>query len=477
MKSKVWERIGYAPHSGQQTIHNSPARHRVVAAGRRFGKSQVGGHELTVRAFESFLNRSRLEQLGIRQEYWIVGPNYSDAEKEFRVLWDDIRRLGFPVDRPGSYYSVESGNMQLSLWNGKFIVQAKSSQHPETLVGEGLHGVIMAEAAKMKPSVWIKYIRPTLVDFHGWSLWSSTPEGKNHFYDRWRDGIDPGRSSWAGWRQPSWTNNYAYPIGVTPVQLDALKDDRQGPIIARRLGIDPEIADLYEESGSAAFAQEIECSFADFVGIVYGDFDEEIHVTDLQVDPAKPIAIATDYGYTNPSVVLFIQTDVWDNVYVLGEFYRTGLTAEELAEQLMDSPRFGPLVRQATELYPDPEDPGSTSTLATKWKLTVKGGTGGLLRTRIDLIRKWLKVENAHLPDDHIDRKPKLMFDRSCKETIREFEAYRYPDSSSFVRSAVPENPMKKDDHAPEALSRFFGGRYGASTMARRSRVSTARFT
>lgn len=364
--------------------------------------------------------------------------------------------------------------MQVSLWDGRFIVQAKSSQHPETLVGEGLHGVVMAEAAKMKPSVWIKYIRPTLIDFQGWSLWSSTPEGKNHFYDRWQEGNDPTRTTWVSWRKPSWTNTYAYRVGVTPEQLDALKDKQRGPVVAREMGIDPEIADLYQEAGEQAFAQEIECSFTDYVGIVYSDFDEEIHVSDLKVDPNRPVYIATDYGYTNPSVVLFIQVDVWDNVSVLTEFYRSGLTADELAEELISSPKYRALINQATELYPDPEDPAATKTLSTKWKLAVKGGTGGLLSARINLIRQWLKVENPHLEDGHVDKKPKLMFDRSCVEGIREFGAYRYPDHSSFQNKANPENPMKKDDHFPEALSRFFGGRFGHSTLARRSRVTTA---
>ena len=36
---------------------------------------------------------------------------------------------------------------------------------------------------------------------------------------------------------------------------------------------------------------------------------------------------------------------------------------------------------------------------------------------------------------------------------------YRYPDG---VRSGVVnENPLKKDDHGPEALGRFFRGYYG----------------
>ena len=59
---------------------------RVVSAGRRFGKSNLGGHELTAEAiFTKYVAEQYLEE-GKRREFWIVGPEYTDSEKEFRVL-------------------------------------------------------------------------------------------------------------------------------------------------------------------------------------------------------------------------------------------------------------------------------------------------------------------------------------------------------------------------------------------------------
>jgi hypothetical protein len=37
---------------------------------------------------------------------------------------------------------------------------------------------------------------------------------------------------------------------------------------------------------------------------------------------------------------------------------------------------------------------------------------------------------------------------------------YRYPENKSEVRPD-PEEPLDKDDHAPEALGRFFRGYFG----------------
>ena len=103
-RKKVFEGISYVPHSGQQRILNSKARFKVTAAGRRFGKSENGGHRLTTAAFLAYYRQAELQDSGKRMEYWIVGPNYSDAEKEFRVLFNDCTKLGFPYDRPASSF-------------------------------------------------------------------------------------------------------------------------------------------------------------------------------------------------------------------------------------------------------------------------------------------------------------------------------------------------------------------------------------
>ena len=446
VKERLWAPIGYRPHEGQIKVHRSGARHRVNAAGRRFGKSQVGGHELVPEAFRAKLNLSMLEALGIRQEFWIVGPNYTDAEKEFRVFYNDCRRLKMPFDRPGTYNDSRGGDMQISLWEGRFLLQAKSAAHPESLVGEGLHGVVMAEAAKMKPSVWSKYIRPTLADFSGWSLWNSTPEGKNHFYERWAQGQDPNQPEWDSWRQPSWMNNYVF------------KEGRQ----------DKEIRAMLDDLGSVLFAQEVECSFSEYAGRVYYDWDEEEHVKDLSLEPLWPMYVAMDFGFTNPTVALFIQVGPFGEIRVLAEYYQRGRTEAEVVQDILGDPVLGPLSQMATRLYPDPEDPGAARTIGDGLRLQIMGGTGGSLKDRITLIRRALKVPEGlkHLPIGHPERVPPMLVDRRCRNMIREMDAYRYPDHKSDG-SESRENPMKKDDHAPEALSRFFGAHYGGTQAAR----------
>lgn len=460
--SQVFKSAGYKPHKGQVAFHASGARFRVGSAGRRFGKSEMGGHELDLEAMATKAHLTYLEESGHRREFWIVGPNYSDSEKEFRVHYNSLKRMGFPFDKPGTYNNPHGGDMRISLYGGKYLVEGKSAQHPESLVGEGLSGVIMSEAAKQKESTWSKFLRPTLADFLGWGLFTSTPEGKNWFYDLWNDGQDITNPDWESWRFPAWLNPHVYPLGATDKQIRTLRraleeggfDWRK---LVKRLGIDPEIASLVRDLNDATFDQEIGADFNTTAGRVFGDFDEEVHVADLKYNPAWETYAATDYGFTNPFVWLLIQIDPFGRVYIIDEYYERGLTIDEIGWELRARPELTPsgIIR----FYPDPASPGDTMALEKHLKINSGGGTGGELETRLRYIRAALKVRNRHLPFGDPERRPMLLVNRRCTNTIREMGVYKYPAKRG--ESNEPEKPMKKDDHTPEALGRFYAGHYG----------------
>ncbi len=462
---------------GQRRVLESNKRFTVCSAGRRFGKSEIGGHRLLTHAFEAYARRNELVDRGIRQEYWIVGPNYSDSEKEFRVLWNELLKQEVPFDRPGTYNDPIGGNLHISLWGGRFQVHGKSAAHPESLVGEGLHGAIIAEAAKVKEKVWTKYVRPTLNDYKGWAMMTSTPEGKNWFYEMWKRGQDPSNPAWESWRMPAWVNPYVYPQGATDEGITSLRAALSGGAVlneelAEAHGVDPEVAQLIGDLTQETFNQEIAALFTEFVGRVFKDFDEEVHVGDLRYNPEWETFAAVDYGFTNPNVWLVVQVDPFGTeVNVIGEVYEAGLTAVEFADEIQ---RRG-LDRHVQAMYPDPASPGDTRILEQKLRVKARGGTGGELKHRIDAIREALKQLRPHLEEGHPERRPRLMIDRGCTQTIRDFLDYRYPDRKDEQDKNAPENPVKKNDHAPEALGRFFAGHFGTQQkQARRARVSSA---
>ena len=476
---RLYETIGWTPHPGQERVIDAQQRQKVVAAGRRFGKSEIGGHRLVKEALDTRLVKSMLDDLGKRREFWIVGPSYTDSEKEFRILWNELARLGVKdyFDKPGSYNNPQMGDMHLSLWDGRFQVHAKSEKHPESLVGEGLSGVILAEAAKLKERTYNKLIRPTLADFLGWCLMTSTPEGKNWFYEMWRRGQDPNRPDWWSMRAPSWMNPFVYPAGASDDGILLLRRAmRNGEMVDealfRSLGVDPEIGELAADLTEEAFNQEIGAMFTEFVGRVFKGFDEEVHVGDFTRNPSWDLYAASDAGFTNPAVYLLIQVDPFgEQIQVLDEVYTPGLTAEEFAEEVRAA---GLAPGAVKRLYPDPADPAFAKTLSDKLKIPLGKGTGGELKWRLDSIRAALKVRNTHLPDGDPTRVPRLMFDRRCEKTISDMLNYRYPEKKANQDSNAPENPMKKDDHGPEALGRFFAGHFGAEHKRGRARASRA---
>lgn len=203
-------KINWQPNPAQDKVAKSTARHKVLAGGRRLGKDYYGGTDkLLPEVFFTKPLATTLLANGKKRIFWIVGPSYQESEKTFRIIWNWVKLLEIPMEK-GSFNSPEIGLMQIKLWGGALEIIAKSAQVPDRLVGEGLSGVIMCEAAKMRAIIWPKFIQPTLGDFGGWSYFGSTPEGKNWFYTLWQHAQDPFNTEWESWRMPSWVNPWVY---------------------------------------------------------------------------------------------------------------------------------------------------------------------------------------------------------------------------------------------------------------------------
>lgn len=463
----IWD-----PHRGQLIVAEDDARNQVVAAGRRFGKSYSGGNKLLPEVLFTKPLASTLLAEGRRREFWIVGPEFSDSEKEFRVIWNLLKRLEVPMDK-GSVNNPEQGGMLIKCWDGALRIEAKSARYPERLVGEGLSGVILAEAAKLKDKVWFKYVRPTLADYNGWSYFSSTPEGKNWFYELWRKAQDPNNLGWSSFRMPAWINHHVYKTPTIEAHVNKLIElQRRYPgesvfkmAKQHKLVINEEILQSINDLPPEAFLQEIAADFTEFVGRVFKDFDEETHVTNLEWHPGWETYAAVDYGYHNPNVWLLIQLGPWGEINVFSEIYEEGLDPEDFADEIRWR-RLNP--PQLHRFYADPADPGASRILEKKLGIHSAGGTGGELNNRINHIRKALR-ESRYVKEDvdleYGSRRPRLMFDRSCKRTIEDMLNYRYPDKRNSVSGETSAKrfdlPMKVSDHGPEALGRFFAGHFG----------------
>lgn len=425
-KSKYFEATGYTPHEAQVDVQYDRHRHRALANGRRWGKTFLGAKECEATAYVK-------NRLGEPQRGWIVGPQYQDCEKEFRIIFNSLRALG--VDDISSRFTnnAENGNMHIAT-NWGWDLQCKSAAHPESLVGEGLDFVLLVEAGRLRRTVFSQYIRPALSDKRGWSMMSGVPEiatDVSLLYWGYQRGQDSSKLPWMSWQKPSWTNTLVFPGG------------RQ----------DEEILEAEDDLTEDEFRRQYGGEFVERVGRVLQEWDDDIHLADLQYNPKWPLYAAVDYGYTNPFVWLWIQVDEWNNTYVIGEHYITLKDTPEIAEYTLKT---HPLIDKLVAFYPDPAEPDDTNTLQRMLRVPARLSTGGPLKDRLTLIRSALKTRPLHVPEEQ--RKPSLYVDRSCTRLAWECrEGYRWPQHKSETTNDS-ELPMDKDNHGPEALGRFFKG-------------------
>lgn len=406
----LYRKVGYHPHEKQQMFHDSEARFKVPSCGRRFGKSMMAAMELLP---QMFIPDTR---------YWIVGPTYDLGEKEFRYLWDAIViRLGLGPKIKRKAYNLKTGDMYIEMpW--KTRVDVRSADHPDSLVGEGLNGLIVSEAAKNKRQTWEKYLRPSLSDYKGWAIFPSTPEGFNWYYDIYILGQDEDYTEWESWNFPSWENPFVYPEGFE----------------------DPEIkGQMGTEEGSAWFWQEIGADFRTFVGKIYTDWVDADNIIwgDYEYNPAWPNYLFYDPGYANPFAALDVQVGPDDTLYVWREYYETDRSNHKNILELSQRPN--PPGYQIRCAFGDAADPGTVDLMNSMLCPTIANPDSK------DILRGIQEVKRLMQKDDQ--GKTHIMVHKSCKNTIFEVQNYRIIQNAKDDMN-VKEEPKKFADHAMDAL-------------------------
>lgn len=429
-KDALFEAIKYKPHPEQRLYHASQARFKIPVCGRRFGKSTMAARDVEP---ELFLPKRR---------YWIVGPTYDLGEKEFRILWDDlIIEAGLGRDKKvKKAYNKKQGDMYIEFpWQTR--IEVRSADHPENLVGEALHGVIMSEAAKHRPDTWERYIRAALGDYRGWASFPTTPEGQNWLYQLWRFGKNPDFPDYESWKFPSWSNRVLYPGGRT----------------------DPEILLIEKTTTQEWFDQEIGADFTAFVGKIYGEFDENVHVDKVEYNPLLPNYMAFDWGYVNPLAAVEFQITPNDEVRVWREHYKSYTALGEHLIQM--NSRDQPEGYKIDMAFGDAADPEAAAYVSNHLVPCMADPAAKKnWREGVELVKTFLKPRDTGMYDEY-ERpitKPGLTIDHSCDNIIREFGNYRAPNQQGGRNQKSPrETAQGIDDHALDAL------RYGLVSIYR----------
>ena len=186
----------------QQSVFSDKHRFKVVAAGRRCGKSRLSAVTLLIEA----LNCPE----GSAVMY--IAPTLGQART---IMWDLLNDLGRPVIK-----SSHVNNLEITLVNNRKIL-VRGADNPDSLRGVSLTYAVLDECAFIKEDVWQKIIRASLSDKKGRALFISTPSGRNWFYDVFNLGqFDPEEEGydeeWKSWHFTTRDNET-----IDPKEIDA----------------------------------------------------------------------------------------------------------------------------------------------------------------------------------------------------------------------------------------------------------------
>jgi hypothetical protein len=241
----------------QSTVFEASERFRVLAAGRRFGKTYLSQVELCRAAWAP------------GRVAWYVAPTCKQAKA---VAWPGLKQMTKP------YWAKKPNETDLTIalaCGG--VIAVRGADNYDNLRGLGLDFVVLDEFASMAPEAWTEVIRPMLADRRGRALFIGTPKGHNHFHDLFDAAHD--RPGWAAFHFTT----------------------EEGGIVSAE-----ELASSAREMDERVYAQEFRASFENLAsGRVYFAFDRS-HIREVSFDPRLTLCWTLDFNI-DPACSLLCQ--------------------------------------------------------------------------------------------------------------------------------------------------------------------------
>jgi len=164
----------------QQEVYTDPTRFKVIAAGRRCGKSRLAATMLIIEGLRCPQGSAVL----------YVSPTMGQSRQ---IVWDLLLELGREVIQTSNV-----NNLDITLINGARIY-VRGADRPDTLRGVSLTFAVLDEVADIKPQAWEQVIRASLSDKKGKAIFIGTPKGRNWFYDLYKLGQEGDDKDWKSW--------------------------------------------------------------------------------------------------------------------------------------------------------------------------------------------------------------------------------------------------------------------------------------
>jgi predicted phage terminase large subunit-like protein len=179
---------GYKPHIYQQLFHSfgndgKLCRFRHLVAGRRGGKTLSAAWELLFYSlFPEYFHHDAHGTESSRPLWaWVLTKDHVMGRPALLTFRDVLKQAGLSH---GIEYKEHRGNRYFEFENGS-LVEFKTADDPQSLRGAGLDFLWMDEAAMIPTSEAWDVTYPALADKSGIVVSTTTPRGKNWFYDEW----------------------------------------------------------------------------------------------------------------------------------------------------------------------------------------------------------------------------------------------------------------------------------------------------
>lgn len=265
--------IPFKPWRLQKEIEKKLAQFGVLVCHRRFGKTLLGLNLLLKRGIQCPHRNPRM---------MYVAPLRVQARE---IAWEWLKHFTHNIPGATPYES----RLQVEIPrddNDKLIIGLYGADKPSKSRGPYADGVVLDEYADMDPSMWSKVVMPMLANpgrTPGWALFTGTPAGENHFYDRYQRAkesmLEGGK--WVAFKFKASETNI-----LSPEFLEECKAD-----------MDPD-----------EYAQEFECKFvAAVVGSYYAKILDEMNregkLSGARFDPSLPVHTSSDIG-VGPNMVV-----------------------------------------------------------------------------------------------------------------------------------------------------------------------------
>jgi PBSX family phage terminase large subunit len=290
------------------------------------------------------------------------------------------------------------------LRNGSEIL-FRSADKPDTLRGPNLTYWWGDEAAYYQSDVWRVMIgRLRQYGAQGYAWVTTTPKGRNWLY---REFIQQQRADYA-----------IFNIRTT-----------QNPFLDRAY-----VAGLQEAYTGDFARQELEGDFVAFEGLIYPEFNRDMHVTTDAAGQYAYYLAGVDWGYANPGVILVFGVDGDGRMTLVREEYQRQRRIEEwaaLARSLHDT-------FYIQTFYCDPAEPDFIAAFQAAGCPATQANN--------DVLPGIQAVKNRLVTRG--DGRARLRLSAEAVNTAVEFEQYAWAENRDGVRDA----PKKTNDHALDAL-------------------------